>query len=64
LKCFLFLFHFLLLFFVVLGFELGLHLEPLHGPFFVIGYFGIGFLKLFAQAVFDLDPPDLCFLSS
>jgi hypothetical protein len=32
----------------------GLHLEPLHQPFFVMGFFEIGSLKLFAPAGFKL----------
>jgi hypothetical protein len=40
---------------VVLGLELGLHLEPLHqSNFFVIGFFEIGSHELFAQAGFKL----------
>jgi hypothetical protein len=38
---------FLFFFFVVLGFELGLYLEPLHQPYFVMGSG-----ELFAQAGF------------
>jgi hypothetical protein len=32
----------------------GLHLEPLHQPFFVKGFFEIGSCKLFAEAGFEL----------
>jgi hypothetical protein len=39
----------------------GLHLEPLHQPFYVKDFFKMGSGKLFAQ---KLDPPDLCLLSS
>jgi hypothetical protein len=42
----------------------GLHFEPLHQPFFVVGFFQEGSHKLFAQAGFEHDPPDLCFLNS
>jgi hypothetical protein len=38
----------------------GLHLEPLHQPFFVMGIFKIGSRRLAS----NLDPPDLCLLSS
>jgi hypothetical protein len=31
----------------------GLHLEPLHQPFFVKGFFEIGSFKLFAWAGFE-----------
>jgi hypothetical protein len=31
----------------------GVHIEPLHQPFFVMGFFEIGSLKLFAQAGFE-----------
>jgi hypothetical protein len=31
----------------------GLHLEPLHQPFFVLGFFKIGSCKLFVQAGFE-----------
>jgi hypothetical protein len=42
----------------------GLHLELLHQPFFVMGFFEIGSLELFAQLSSNQDPPDLCLLSS
>jgi hypothetical protein len=35
----------------------GLHLEPIHQPFFVMGFFKIGSHKLFAPAGFNHDPP-------
>jgi hypothetical protein len=41
----------------------GLHLEALHQPFFCEGSFEIGSCKLFGLAL-NLDPPDLCLLSS
>jgi hypothetical protein len=40
-------------FFVVLGFELT-DVEPLHQPFFVMSFFKIGSLRLFAQVGFKL----------
>jgi hypothetical protein len=43
----------------------GLHLEPLHQHFVVLGIFEIGFLKLFAQGwLWTAILPDLCLLSS
>jgi hypothetical protein len=39
---------------VVLRFELGLHLEPLHQPYFCEGFFEVGALELFAGAGFKL----------
>jgi hypothetical protein len=40
-------------FFVIVGFELRAYLEPLHLPFFVMGFFDIGSHELFAQAGFE-----------
>jgi hypothetical protein len=37
----------------------GLHLKPLHQSFFEMGFLKIGSRELFAQAGFELDPPDL-----
>jgi hypothetical protein len=42
----------------------GLHLEPLHQPFFVKGFFNIGSRKLFTWDDSEPDPPDLCLLNS
>jgi hypothetical protein len=36
----------------------------LHQPLFVMDFSEIGSRKLFAQAGFEHDPPDLCLLSS
>jgi hypothetical protein len=56
-----------------LGFDLrasymlagALPLEPLHQPFFVMGFFQIGLPKLLAQGLaLNCDPTDLCLLSS
>jgi hypothetical protein len=48
--------HWLFIFFFFFFFcrTQGLHLEPLHQPFFVMGVFKIVFLKQFAQAGFKL----------
>jgi hypothetical protein len=47
--------HFFFFFFCGIGdSSQGLHLEPLHQPFFVIGFFETGSRKLFAQADFKL----------
>jgi hypothetical protein len=40
----------------------GLHLEPLHQPFFGMTFFKIGSWQLFPRAS-NSDPPDLCLLS-
>jgi hypothetical protein len=46
---------FLFLFFCGTGvWTQGLHLEPLHQPFFVMGFFKIGSRKLFAPANFKV----------
>jgi hypothetical protein len=42
----------------------GLYLEPLHQPFFVMGFFDLGSLKLFAIVTLKSNLPDLCLLSS
>jgi hypothetical protein len=48
--------------FVALGFELRAYiLSHSTSPF--LGFFEIGFHKLFAQAGFECNPPELCFLS-
>jgi hypothetical protein len=51
-------FNFLIFFFVVVVGDTGawtqaLHIEPLHQPFFVKGFFEIGSYKLFARAGFE-----------
>jgi hypothetical protein len=52
-------------FFPVLGFELRAYtLSHSTSPFFVLDVFKIGSCKLFAQAGFEPNPPDLCLLSS
>jgi hypothetical protein len=48
------LFFFLFFFFSAGIWTQGLHLEPLHQPFFVMGFFEIGSCKLFAWAGFKL----------
>jgi hypothetical protein len=42
---------FFFLFFIELGLELSLHIEPLHQLFFVLGFFDIGSCKLFAPGL-------------
>jgi hypothetical protein len=42
----------------------GLHLEPLHQPFFEMVFLEIGSLELFARLASNHNPPDLCLLSS
>jgi hypothetical protein len=61
--CWVFSFLFPFFFFVVLGFELSLHLKPFHQPFLVKDFFKIRFHKLFGLAS-NLCPPDLCLLHS
>jgi hypothetical protein len=52
-------------FFLVLGLELKPYtLNHSASPFFVMDFFEVGAQELFAWAGFELDPPDLCFLSS
>jgi hydrogenase/urease accessory protein HupE len=56
---------FLFIYFAILGFKL--HLEPLHQPFFVKVFFVVvvlrsGLVNLIEAS--NLDPPDLCPLSS
>jgi hypothetical protein len=51
--------------FAVLGLELRAYtLSHSTSPFFTVGFFEIGSLKLFAWADLNLDPPDLCLLSN
>jgi hypothetical protein len=50
---------------VVLEFELRAStLSHSTSPIFVKGFFEIGFHELFARLALNLDPPDLCLLSS
>jgi hypothetical protein len=42
----------------------GLHFEPLHQPFFVLCILEIGSHALFARLASNLNPPDVCLLSS
>jgi hypothetical protein len=38
----------------------GLHLESLHQPFFVMGFFEIGSMTICPGLASNLDPPNLC----
>jgi hypothetical protein len=42
----------------------GLHFEPFHPPFFVIGFFKLGLWNCLPGLASDRDPPDLWLLSS
>jgi hypothetical protein len=48
----------------VQGLTQGLHLEQLHQPFFVMGFFEIGSFELFLWTGLNHDLLDLCLPSS
>jgi hypothetical protein len=58
-RAYIYLFYLFIYFFTVLGFELSLYLELFQQPYFVMGL-----MNYLPWPALNLDPPDLCLLSS